>query len=79
MKKITKISELPSTLDVKEMMAIRGGLTNTPNDICIGGSAKHCEGTVGVVVCPQGVSAITISCSPNVSAVTCSADGSALG
>ena len=37
MKKILAINEIPNTLDVTELMGIKGGLTISGNHMCIGG------------------------------------------
>lgn len=51
------IQSIPNTLDVNELMGVKGGFLGL--NICIGGTAK-CEGVVGTAKCEKGVSAVTV-------------------
>lgn len=58
MKKIIAIREIPNTLDVNELMGIKGGLTVAGNNLCIGGSAVKCDGSPAVAICQPGSAAV---------------------
>lgn len=52
------IQSIPSTLDVNELMGVKGGFLGI--HICFGGSSSTCEGGVGTAKCEAGVSAVTV-------------------
>lgn len=55
MKTDFSIEMIPSSLDITELMEVKGGISDSPNHICIFRSAVTCEaGSVGVATCTQG-------------------------
>ena len=64
------LSAIPNSLDIRELMEVKGGQSGNENIVCVGVSAVSCsQGTSAIVSCAPGVSAIAY-CSPGSSAVT---------
>lgn len=72
MKKLTSLKMIPSTLDIRELMEVKGGISDSVNDICIFKSAvTECQGsTPAVVECKNETPAIAV-CPSGAAVVIC--------
>lgn len=78
MNNLTLINTIPSTLDITELMEVKGGISDTVNNICIFKSAvNECKGDYPAVVVCKGDYPAIANC-PSGSAVASCDQGSAV-
>lgn len=76
MKKQFSLEMIPNQLNVNELMEVKGGISTAGINICIPSGAKVvcdsntpakviCKGGGGIVVCQEGVSAVTVNPTPS--------------
>lgn len=68
---LMRLSAIPNSLDVRELMEVKGGKSGTDDIICNGVSAVTCtQGTSAVATCAAGTSAVTIVIYPPITTPT---------